>query len=1056
VARPVWLFHFRGLAPRLQAMTAAPFFKPLALVVALGGVTLLTPGNAQARPDWTQQCSYSSYGEGAGTMCHQPYQEGLAAVLVGTADGESAAWGYIDKQGVMSITPAYSDARSFQNGLAAVSQDERWGYIDKRGRWVIEPRFAEATGFNAEGTALAEEDGRDVLIDRQGKVVKTFPLGTRTGGFQPGQKLAAMEIPTPPRLFNTATGKPATLPDGVMALAEPTGDYLPAQSRDSRYGGWWGLLDQSGAWAISPQVLRSLAPPLRDGDVLAVNRERAWEFVDARGEPLSEQRYERVELLAPGVWLARHAEGGSVLLDSKLETLHAFKSDYLGVQRRDGWGFAAEPGMTLLIDPAGSVQLLALRNGDVKIHQGRAWVYGVPVSLAGATGAGMDAARDDMSAEDEAAAAAAGAAVQAASQAETAAAIQDPPVAADAADAAQEATYADAARPPATPSEATADAAMDAAMDAASDTATAAADAVQSSVNAVADDETLHQIYNPDGLGILDETTVAKLRGYDISEFHYARKSAADAAAPLALLRPSEYDQPLGILTAAGDIVTNPDWANIDTYDVTLPIVARSKADRAGAVGAIGADGTWAIEPQYSEMRPFKGPYTWARTKDMLRGDALLIDTRGQTVAVPANVLEDTSRLDGELLQYRAVNENRQRRMGLWNVRKGAPVLKPAFDEVQEFEDDWAKVRDKNRWGVVNREGQWVVPARYNGAYDLEYLGNGMMLAEAPEDTRKRGGYTERAYRVINLRTGKASEPVVGKPQKLKDGRFLGELADASAVLFDAQGGAIRVSDGRPEDKQQYGDWLYIKFDEREGAIDARGNMKVPARYGEFNPFFTQPEGLARANSGAGYRVIDQTGKTMLEKWGDGMPLASMQRVVFNDDEGSSSILVDLQGREIARLPGRHAVDYDKASEGVVPYSDGDNKYGFIDANGKRVVGAHFNQLGPLKDGLARARRLERTGKLFGYVDLTGRYAIAPAFTWADNFHEGRALVRRNRLIEYIDTKGNTTALFGVLCDTMVIVDAKDQQSWPPQKLTCPEATGVKPPVAETANANAE
>jgi len=1036
-------------------MTAASLFKPLALVAALAGTALLAAGNAHAQPSWMQQCAYNNFGEGAGMSCHRPFQEGLAAVFVGTADGDSAAWGYIDKQGVMAIAPAFTEAGAFQNGLAAVSQDDVWGYIDRRGRWVIPPRFSDATGFNAEGTALAEEDGHDVLIDRQGKVVKTFPLGTRTRGFEAGQKLAAMELPTPPRLVNMTTGKPAALPDGVMALAEPTGDYLPAQTRDSRYGGWWGLLDQSGAWAISPQVLRSLAPPLRDGDVLAVNRDRAWEFVDARGEPLSAQRYERVELLAPGVWLVRAAQGGTSLLDGRLETLHAFKSDYMGVQKQDGWRYAAEPGMTLLIDPEDRLQLIALRNGEVKIHQGRAWVYGVPA--AGAPAAGLDAAGDDMSAEDEARAAAAAAAVQAASQAETAAAMQDPPVAADAAaDIAQDATMADAAKPA---DQSQADAAQAAAAIAPKAiapeaTAYAAADAASDSATAAAgDDSSLHQVYGRDGLGLLNDATLAKLRAYDISEFHYARTSVRDPAAPLALLRPRDFSQPLGILTASGEIVTNPNWASIDTYDVTMPIVARTKDYQAGAVGA---DGTWAIEPGYAELRPFKGPYTWARTKDMQRGDALLIDSSGQAVSVPAQVLEEASRIDGELLHYRARNENRQFRAGLWNIRRGAPALKTTYDEIQEFEGDWAKVRDKNRWGVVNREGEWVLPATYNGAYDLEYLGNGLMLAEAPEAKRKRGGYTERGFRIINLRTGKASDPIVGKPEKLADGRYVGELADAGVVLFDAQGAAIRLSEGRPESKQQYGDWLYVSFDEREGAIDARGNMKVPARYGEFNPFFTQPEGLARANIGAGYRVIDQTGKTVLEKWGDGMPLASMQRVVFNDDDDSSSILVDLQGREITRLRGRYAVDYHKASEGVVPYSDGDNKYGFIDANGKRVVGAHFNQLGPLKDGLARARRLERTGKLYGYVDLTGRYAIAPAFTWADDFHEGRALVRRNRLVEYIDTQGNTAALFGVLCDTVVVVDAQDQQSWPPQPLTCPEATGIKPPVTTNANANAE
>ncbi|MEN4922189.1 WG repeat-containing protein [Achromobacter spanius] len=1005
--------------------------KPLALAAAIASAQFLPPGAAHAAPEWMQRCASSFYGEGSGTSCHQPYREGLAAVLAGAADGsESSAWGYLDKQGRMAIEPAYGDARSFQNGLAAVSQDDRWGYIDTRGRWVIPPRFTEATGFNAEGTALAEEDGHDVLIDRQGKVIKTFPLGTRTSGFQPGQKLAGMEIPTPPRLFNTATGKPATLPDGVMALAAPTSGYLPAQSRDSRYGGWWGLLDSSEGWAIAPQALRSLAPPLRDGGVVAVNRERAWVFVDVRGEPLSADRYERVELLAPGVWLVRAEKGGTSLLDGKLKPLHTFRSDYLGVQEREGWRFAAEPGMTLLVDPAGAVQLLPLRSGNVKINQGRAWVFGVPLSPDG-TPAGEPA--DAMSPAEEAEAATAAAAVQAASVAETAAAFAEAPVAVEAsaqdaaAAAAESATVADAA-------------AQD-----------IAGDPPQDAAIAQAGDGSLYQVYGRDGLAMLDAATVAALRGYDVSEFHYARAAGASASdAPLALLRPGDYQQPLGLLTAEGKIVTNPDWDNIDTYDVALPLAVRTKNYR---VGAIGSDGTWAVAPEYADMRPFRGPYTWARTPDMKRGDAVLIDTRGKEAPLPADVLEDASKLDGDLVFYRALNENRQRRWGIWNIRTGAPALKPAYEQIQEFEDDWAKVQDKGRWGVVNREGKWVLPATYSGAYDMEYLGDGLMLVDAPDATRKRGGYSERAYRLINLRTGKAGEPIVGKPQKLQGGRYLGELADASAVLFDAQGAAVRVSDGRPESKEQYGDWIYIKHDEREGAIDARGNMKVPARYGEFNPFFAQPEGLARVNLGTGYRVIDQAGRTVLEKLGDGTPLASMQRIVFNDENDSSSIMVDLQGREIARLPGRYAINDRNASEGVVPYSGDNDKSGFIDAAGKRVVGAHFDQLGALKNGLAKARRLERTGKLYGYIDLTGRYAIAPAFRWADDFHDGRALVRRGQLVEFIDTKGKTTALFGVLCDTMVIVDAEDRQSWPPQKLTCPEAAGIEPPVTEHANA---
>ena len=147
--------------------------------------------------------------------------------MTGSEEDEVGRWGYIDKQGRMAIAPAFQEAAPFQNGLAAVRQDDLWGYIDAKGAWAIRPAYAEATGFNAQGTALVRIDERDVLIDRQGRTVKTLPLGARSWGFQPGQTLAEIEVPQPPRLFNVATGRALTLPDDVMALGEPTQGQIP-------------------------------------------------------------------------------------------------------------------------------------------------------------------------------------------------------------------------------------------------------------------------------------------------------------------------------------------------------------------------------------------------------------------------------------------------------------------------------------------------------------------------------------------------------------------------------------------------------------------------------------------------------------------------------------------------------------------------------------------------------------------------------------------------------------------------------------------------------------
>ena len=63
-------------------------------------------------------------------------------------------------------------------------------------------------------------------------------------------------------------------------------------------------------------------------------------------------------------------------------------------------------------------------------------------------------------------------------------------------------------------------------------------------------------------------------------------------------------------------------------------------------------------------------------------------------------------------------------------------------------------------------------------------------------------------------------------------------------------------------------------------------------------------------------------------------------------------------------------------------------------------------------------------------------------------------MVRRDGLVEFIDTRGKAAATFGVLCDKVVIFDAEEKQTWPPEALTCLEATDPPPPAL--ANAQAE
>ena len=94
-----------------------------------------------------------------------PFAEGLALVAKGNK------YGFIDKSGSDVISADYTNARSFSDGIAPVSnQKNQWGYIDKSGKEVIAFQFQYADVFsNGQGRVM--KAGKWFIIDRNGKVL---------------------------------------------------------------------------------------------------------------------------------------------------------------------------------------------------------------------------------------------------------------------------------------------------------------------------------------------------------------------------------------------------------------------------------------------------------------------------------------------------------------------------------------------------------------------------------------------------------------------------------------------------------------------------------------------------------------------------------------------------------------------------------------------------------------------------------------------------------------------------------------------------------------------
>lgn len=111
------------------------------------------------------------------------FSEGLAAVC---PSSKPRKWGYINTDGVMAIVPAYHKAGPFSEGMAAVKllDQEGWQFIDRAGKVAIKGSFEDVGKFSC-GLASVRVDGKWGFIDKSGKFVIP-PKWDKVGEYREG------------------------------------------------------------------------------------------------------------------------------------------------------------------------------------------------------------------------------------------------------------------------------------------------------------------------------------------------------------------------------------------------------------------------------------------------------------------------------------------------------------------------------------------------------------------------------------------------------------------------------------------------------------------------------------------------------------------------------------------------------------------------------------------------------------------------------------------------------------------------------------------------------
>ncbi|MBL0049661.1 MAG: WG repeat-containing protein [Bacteroidetes bacterium] len=125
-----------------------------------------------------------------------------------------------------------------------------------------------------------------------------------------------------------------------------------------------------------------------------------------------------------------------------------------------------------------------------------------------------------------------------------------------------------------------------------------------------------------------------------------------------------------------------------------------------------------------------------------------------------------------------------------------------------------------------------------------------------------------------------------------------------------------------------------------------------------------------------------------------------------------------------------HNSSNDRFSYLLIPVQS-DEKWGYIDKQGKYVVNPQFKSAYLITDGIAVVESSE--GK-FGYIGEDGKYIINPIYKFASNFSEGLAFVAsENGFPTCINKKGETqfvlkdASLVGVFNDGLAYIQVKEK-----------------------------
>jgi hypothetical protein len=896
--------------------------------------------------------------------CIRALSDGRAAVLLPSAleninrvsmdqSLRRHAWGFLDQNGRLAIRPLFEDVRDFRHGLAAVQWKGKWGFIDTRGRMAVPPRYDSVQDYAEIGLAVATLDGRQQLIDRQGEPVGE-PLDAGIQDLFLADGVPARAAVQYKQEFRGINGERRFAKPGVT-ITQAYGQGLYIAINDERR---YGVVDGDWNWVVEPTYEDILTQ--RDGrPAVAFGRDGAV-LIGADGKVSGlDQGYGSMQPVGRAFWSAElDRSKGYAVLDATGTLVTTMKPDEAQASQRF---------QDTIVYPSGET-LMALVPGQP-----------APIKL----GPALSPARNEEGF------------VLFSDQTGTPAGLLTP-----------KGVWLNGDTAPAWLREAGSMEVRDGRL--------WVKKREGRLLNVV--DADGHVLLNPEAV---EAAQYAELRAVPLNM----------PGGPLAMLGQSHCQcgpSGAGLLLADGTLVSDPSWTDLIALDdvddresdpepeagddVQKPDQLRFAAETDRGLQLLDAQGRPMSLPVQQHIGNFRHGYALVYADGVNR----MIDRDGKTYDLP-DVFQTEIVAPGVVRYLKTAGADAL--WGLYDFVTKKELAAPAFRKVGHFQNGQAVASlGADRVGVIDQQGQWVLPASHYGIARVnDKLWRVMQAGGQGEDY-------ERPAAVFNAQ-GRALTSFQRLLQvSAEEGGSITAAGENHRWIVAADGSGVQ--DLQDATYSRIGDWLEIRRAVRYGYLDAQGAWQIGPMAAVGSVFQGSPA-RALAADDASTRLIDTTGKTVATlpagdwRWPQGSALL-LRHYVANGK--AMTDYVGLDGKARIKVEGTGSA----YSEGRAVTQLSTSAVRAVDGKGA-LNGPAFDALGALHDGLAPAR----TEGNFGYVDGTGKFVIPTDYNAVTPFADQRAVVSTMELSKIIDPAGNALARVEMVCGMRTLYGSAGQRLWP-------------------------